>query len=356
MSGRPTMLLLAFSGLLALTSAAAVLPGPSARAIQRLDFMSFTLPAGEWQTESAPSYDGYTRPVPGRGFCRLTVHRVVPSRGSLASDAAADWEALIARRYPGAANHTTRTAPVSGTAWTFIQQTAVAKVEGTDMLLSVHTFTGHGQHMSLLFENTHQPFDDLVNQVIGGLHMSAPQVAGALASRAPEPQGRPTSLLGKWQRTASSFNSWGSGDVQGYTHWLYDFRADGTFTMASKTWPQGGMEILYRRESGSFLLEGEGFTLRPNQSVSERWSKRPGHLSDPDQLISRQANPLEAARYRFVFHYSSGIREWNLVLMTDRPTGRDGKFDGGTLFPNGWYYKQTLADATVESDVVATRP
>ena len=65
-------------------------------------------------------------------------------------------------------------------------------------------------------------------------------------------------------------------------------------------------------------------------------------------MISRQTNPLESARYRFLFHYSSGIREWNLILMTDRETGRDGKFDGGSLFPNGWFYKQVGADATGE--------
>ena len=89
-------------------------------------------------------------------------------------------------------------------------------------------------------------------------------------------------------------------------------------------------------------------TGAPQKSVSESWSKQPGHLDAPDRLISRQTNPLEPATYRFVFHYSSGIREWNLILMTERETGRDGKFEGGTLFPHGWFYKQVGADATGE--------
>jgi hypothetical protein len=290
------------------------------------------------------------------------VYRATPSLGNLDTDAAADWDALIARRYPGAVNRQTRTAAISGTAWTFTQQTAVAKVDGTEMLLSVHTFTGHGQHMSLLFENTHQPFDSIVNQVIGGLSLSAPvappSVAGGSNPTPQNAQGKPTSLLGKWQRTASGLTPWGPASSQGqsawlsysqgYTRWLYDFKTDGSFTLTCKTWPLTGDRIYYRRESGAFRLKGEDFTLTPRQSVSECWSKKPGHLDDPGQLISRQSNPLESASYRFTYHYSSGIREWNLILMTERETGRDGKFDGGTLFPKGWFYKQVGADATVE--------
>jgi len=328
------------------------------QAPQQLDFMGFTLPAGEWRMEAGKEYRGYTCAVPGRGFCRLTVYRATPSRGSLDADAAVDWDSLIIKRYPGAANRKTRTAPVSGTAWTFMQQTAVAKVDGTEMLLSVHTFTGHGQYMSVLFENTHQPFDDCLNQFIGSLAMSAPAASAGRNTSTSSPQGRPSSLLGKWQRTASGLTAWGPANSQGrnaslsysqgYTRWLYDFRADGTFTLSCKTWPLSGNEIYYRRESGAFRLEGEGFTLTPRQSVSERWSKKPGHLDDPGQLISRQTNALEPASYRFTYHYSSGIREWNLILMTDRETGRDGKFDGGSLFPKGWFYKQVGAEATGE--------
>ena len=330
----------------------------TAQAPKRLDFMAFTLPPGEWRTEATSGYEGYTRAVPGRGFCRLTVHRVVPSRGSLESDSAADWDALIQRRYPDAINHKTRTVPVGGTAWTFTHQSAMAKVDGTEMLLSVHTFTGHGQHMSLLFENTHQPFDDLLNQIISGLAMSAPAGPVGRNTSTASPQGKPSSLLGKWQRTASGLTAWGPASTQGhsasmaysqgYTRWMYDFKADGSFTLSCKTWPLSGDRMYYRRESGAFRMEGESFTLTPRQSVTECWAKKEGHLDEPGQLISRQTNPLESANYRFVFHYSSGIREWNLILMTDRETGRDGKFDGGSLFPNGWFYKQVGAEATGE--------
>ncbi len=346
--------------LLAATSLAARAGWPD-QVPRQLDFMGFTLPIGTWQAESGPGYQGFSRAVPGRGFCRLTVHRMTPSRGSLEADAAADWDTLIARRYPGASNHQTRTAPVTGTAWAFIQQTAMARVDGTEMLLSVHTFTGHGQHMSLLFENTHQPFDDLLNQVIGGLSMSAPAgLPGSGASMPPtrSAEGQPTSLLGKWQRTASGTTAWGPASTQGhsasmsysqgYTRWLYEFKADGSFTLSCKTWPLIGDRMYYRRESGAFRQEGEGFTLTPRKSVSECWSKNAGQPDQPGQLLSRQTNPLETANYGFTYHYSSGIREWNLILMTERETGRDGKFDGGSLFPKGWFYKQVRADATGE--------
>jgi len=352
MRDRPANLWLILGVVLAAPAAVLTGPGLLAQTAQKLDFMGFTLPAGEWKQASGKDHESYTRTVPGRGFCRLTLFRASPSRGSLDADAAADWDALIIKRYPGASNQQTRSVPVSGTAWRFTQQTAVAKVDGTVILLSVHTFTGHGQYMSVLFENTHQPFDDFINQFISGLSMSAPAAPPSASGRSnPSPQNaqdKPTSLLGKWQRTSSSYAHWGPGDSQGYTRWMYDFKEDGSFTFASKTWPMRGMEMYYRRESGTYRLEGEGLALTPRQSVSERWSKKLGHLNDPGQLISRQTNTLESARYRFVYHYSSGIQEWNLVLMADQQTARDGSFSANTTFPNAWFYKSVGPGATVE--------
>ena len=224
MHGRPTFPLCALGVLLVTVPVAQAGPDRSAQAPRQLDFMGFTLPEGEWRTDSEAGYQCFIRTVPGRGFCRLTLHRATPSQGGLAQDAAADWDTLIAQRYPGAANRTSRNAPVTGTAWNFIQQTAMASVDGTEMLLSVHTFTGHGQHMSLLFENTYQPFDNIVNQVIGGLSMSAP------AGPPRNVQGKPTSLLGKWQRTASGVTHWGPASTQARTS--LDVRVPGLHPLA----------------------------------------------------------------------------------------------------------------------------
>lgn len=314
----------------------------------RIDLMTFTLPPGEWKAEPGSGFTVFVRPVPGRGVCRLTVFNATVAGSDLAQDAAIDWDAYVQKRYPTAANRHTRTAKVSGTAWAFIQQNAVAKLEGVDLLLSVHSFTGHGQHMSVLFENSHPPFDALLNQFIGTVGLGEPGGVAKSAPSAEVPSGKPTSLLGKWQRAASSFSNYGSGSVQGTTVWMYDFKPDGTFTFVSKTWPQGGMEMFFHRESGTYLLDGDSFMLTPRQSVSERWTKKPGHLGERGQLVSSQPNAPEADRYRFTFHYSSGIKEWNLILMAEKPTAREGKFDTNTLFPNGWYFKQVAADASLD--------
>ena len=338
----------------ALAGSVAVLAGPSlgAQTPQKLDFMGFTLPAGEWKQASAKDHESYTRTVPGRGFCRLTVFRASPSRGTLDADAAADWDALILKRYPGATNRKTRTVPISGTAWTFTQQTAVAKVDGTEMLLSVHTFTGHGHYMSVLFENTHQPFDDLLNQFIGGLSMSASIASAptraAVATTAPNPTGQTRSILGKWQRTAASFTDWRAGSTQGFIRWLYDFKADGSYTFISKSWPMNGDRMYYRRESGAYRLDGESLTLTPKRSASECWTKQPAHNNDPDKLVSTQSSPMEVTRYRLAWHFWTGIKEWNLVLMADQQTVRDGPFSANTTFSNAWFYKSVGPDATAE--------
>ncbi len=174
-------------------------------------------------------------------------------------------------------------------------------------------------------------------------------VAGLPSPSTPANVQAPTrSLLGKWQRTAASFTDWRAGSSQGYIRWLYDFKADGSYTFTSKSWPMNGDRMYYRRELGSYRLEGEHLTLDPKQGVSESWTKQRARNNDPDKLISTQASPREATRYRLTWHYWAGIQEWNLVLMADQPTARDGAFSSNTTFPNAWYYKPVGQGATVE--------
>ena len=39
-----------------------------------------------------------------------------------------------------------------------------------------------------------------------------------------------------------------------------------------------------------------------------------------------------------VIEYFSGIKKWQLVLQYDKPTERDGPYNGGTAFSNAWLY------------------
>lgn len=314
---------------------------------QVLDALEFTLPAGPWRTEAGTDHLRFHREV-AEGGCRILVTRTAPSGGSLAQDAEGDWGRLL-QSHPRAARGQVRTLP-AGEGWTFTQQIGSAREGGREVLLSVHTFTGHGQRQSVFFESTHAPFDDLLNQFINASRLRRPAAAPAVA-------GQPAGLVGQWRRAQASYSHWGLaftlGELsklgsQGYTEWLYDFQPGGTYTFVRKTWPMSGSRILYLKESGSYRLEPGAVTLVPSRSVSEAWTKREDDKDAPGRLEVSENHPLVPTRYRTAWHFWSGQGEWNLVLMAEPETRRDGSYHGGGPYPRGWYYKPAPAGARVK--------
>jgi hypothetical protein len=73
--------------------------------------------------------------------------------------------------------------------------------------------------------------------------------------------------------------------------------------------------------------------------------------NNADELGSLKATKkrsLDTVTYTTTLNYSSGMREWDLVLQASKPTERDGDFDSNTLFNNAWFYNQRF-DAELTS-------
>lgn len=314
---------------------------------QVLDFLEYTLPAGAWRTEVGADRLAFHREAAGGG-CLIFATRAAASHGSLAQDAAEDWASVL-RSHPGAARGQVRTLAI-GEGWAFTQQIGSVQEGGREVLLSVHTFTGQGHRQSVFFESTYAPFDDLLNQFINATRIHRPAATPAVA-------GQPVSLVGKWRRAQASYSHWGQNfslgelsklGTQGYTEWLYDFQPDGTYSFVRKTWPMSGSRIFYLKESGTYRLEPGAVTLTPSRSVSEGWRKREDDKDAPGRLEVSERHPLTPTRYRVAWHFWSGQGEWNLVLMTEPETLRDGSYHGGGPYPRGWYYKAAPAGAQIK--------
>lgn len=330
----------------------------AAQSPERLDALSFTLPEGDWRRDTVDGARVFTREVAEQGLCRIAVYRATGSQGSLQADAASDWARLIQARYPGAALSRTRTEPVAGGAWAFTQQIASAQLGGTEVMVSVHTFTGHGQRMSVVFESTHPSFDSLINVFINGSRLHEPERTASPSAPAAggAANGQPTALVGKWRRSVASYSHWGTnytlGELsklggQGTSTWLYDFQAGGTYTFVRKWWPLGAPLILYLRESGTWRLEGDVLSVQPTRSVAEAWTKQAADKQLPDRLQRSEPQVLAPTRYRMAWHFWSGQRLWNLSLRADAETERDGSFHGGGPYPNGWYFSAADPQATL---------
>ena len=134
--------------------------------------------------------------------------------------------------------------------------------------------------------------------------------------------------------------------MAGYTKSQYTLNADGTYIFNSKTFRMGYDKIILVRESGTYQINGDTLSIKPQKSVIQAWSKLNGG-DGWGRLLTTQNRKLEPVNYKFTKHYFSGIQEWNLVLQADQPTDRDGPFSTFTLFPNAWYYKTISANNPV---------
>ena len=131
--------------------------------------------------------------------------------------------------------------------------------------------------------------------------------------------------------------------MAGYSKDQYTFNADGTYTFVSKTFRMAYEKIILVIENGTYQINNDTLTIKPQKSVIQAWSKLNGG-DKWGRLLSTQSRKLEAVTYKFTRHYFSGIDEWNLVLQSEQPTERDGPFSTLKVFPNAWYYKQISAN------------
>jgi hypothetical protein len=73
----------------------------------------------------------------------------------------------------------------------------------------------------------------------------------------------------------------------------------------------------------------------PNRN---RWPE-----SIPRQVGLIDIEPLQNTTYQFTKEYMSGIQEWNLMLVSEKETLRDGPFNGGSYYKNTWPAEKVTA-------------
>jgi hypothetical protein len=93
---------------------------------------------------------------------------------------------------------------------------------------------------------------------------------------------------------------------------------------------------------------GDKLMVTPVKSTIASY-KKAGGVDAIGALVRSQNRDLETAMYKFTFHFFEGIQEWNLVLLADAPTQRDGPFSNNTTFQNAWYFDQKFTDGDLTS-------
>ena len=157
--------------------------------------------------------------------------------------------------------------------------------------------------------------------------------------------------MGRWNRSGSASPSYAdpaSWGTAGYTKNRYQFNADGTYLYTERTFRYGYQNIIVVKENGKYSVSNDTITVIPAKSTITAYAKA-GGTDALGNVVKTQNRPLEKVTYKFVFHYFSGIQEWNLVLMADGPTQRDGAFSNNKSYENAWYFDQKFTDGDLTS-------
>jgi hypothetical protein len=169
-----------------------------------------------------------------------------------------------------------------------------------------------------------------------------------VATKATENSIDNSAIIGTWGVSASNQSSYRlNNGVMNYITRQYTFNPNGTYSFVSKAFDPFMDKILLGRENGTYQINGTNLTINPEKSVLEAWSKKDGK-DEWGNFLSSQNITLENVTYQFTKHYFSGVREWSLVLQTDKQTHRDGPFSGSTTFNNSWIYSPPCSQCFIK--------
>jgi hypothetical protein len=347
-----TMRLLAFCILLTM--------GRIAHAQETYDVLTFTPPAG-WAREDHPgSVLAFTQKDQRSGaWARIAIYKSTAGAGDLPSDFAAEWDVLVAKSLGTGPASRTADGPVHN-GWSSKIGNAQFTFEKKPAFATLSTMSNGGRRLSIVVIANSEAFQKDVDRFLGSVRFDAQPVRAERPAERPAersvappvvtPNGRaapgdpnaPPSIIGRWSRSASSYptsvNSYNAGSG-GYVTSRYEFNSDGTYRYTQRTFFMDHPEILIVKEQGTFVLSGPNITVTPQRSVMEAYSKK-NNSDELGTLTKTDRRTPEPVAYATTFNYSSGMKEWNLVLHANQPTLRDGRFDGGSLASNGWIFNQ----------------
>jgi hypothetical protein len=314
------------------------------------DILTYTPPTG-WAETKNDNGRVYTKQN-GTNYCLLTLVKSIPSSGTSRGDFDMVWKSVIVDQLNSKEPATMgKAGPKDG----WMGELGYAPFETADMkgTALMTTLTGNGKVVAVFALTNSQDFIPEIERFVDSI--SLPAIVSAAPSRAnvPETSETVTKLIGRWNRSGSvspSYADPASWGTAGSTKSRYQFNTDGTYLYTERTFRYSYQNIIVVKENGRYSVSGETLTVSPAKSTITAYAKA-GGADALGAVVKAQSRPLEKISYRFKLHYFTGIQEWNLVLMADSPTQRDGQFSNNTTFQNAWYFDQRFTD----NDLTAVR-
>lgn len=309
---------------------------------ETFDMVTYTVPKN-WKAEKKENLIGYTiTDKSKKTWCQLGIYKNTASKGSIEKDFESEWNELAVKPYKASGLKTSEVA--SNDEWKIKVGGGKFQFNNADATVLLTTFTGYNRCISILAISNTENYINQVQDLLASVNLSIPDTTifnvPSENSQIIVPNPSNAKIIGTWIKSGSAnpvygnSASWGTG---GYTKDQYTFYENGTYTFFAKSFGYALTELILAKETGNFTINGNHLTVTPTSSIVESWSKKNG-TDDWGKLTGRQKRALEISGYQFTLHYFSGIQQWNLVLQSANPTGRDGSFSTFTLFPNAYYY------------------
>jgi hypothetical protein len=316
------------------------------------DLISYT-PPSSWKKDATESSVMYTiSNNTTKAWCRISIIKSTTSKGDIEQDFESERENLIEKNYPSTDSmQLNPTQEING--YKIKSGSSPFVFENKPAVALLNTASGYGRCASIVIITNSQEYIENIESFLSSVDLNKPEVQETNQPTNSSNSNGPSSILGTWGKTSTNNSSYEiANGLHGYIVDQYTFNKDGTYSFIMRNFSYLP-DILFAKESGTYKLSGKTITVIPQKSVIEKWTK--GYTTEADgrkvyhdklgKLISSQKRTIEKTTYRFTWEYFSGIQEWNLLLSTDKPTLRDGPFNGGSNFNNTYLYKSVTSDA-----------
>jgi hypothetical protein len=302
---------------------------------QRETFDQFSFsPIKDWKKETKDNLLYYSiKDQKKNTWCQIIILKSTASKGGIEKDFDSEWEELIIKTYkPTEAPLINKAQPIdNGQTKSGVVKYSFNKSEALVMLM---TFNGYNRCASVVATTNSEEYLPAIAEFVGSVKLVRPDSISQPINGANTIN---SAIIGIWRRGQGLSTSGGSYGRWKYIAYQYTFNANGTYNYIIKTYVEDDKETLLTRESGIYSVNGNNVALNPQTNVIEAWSKKNGG-DNYNQLLSSQKKPLEKTTYQYTIHYFQELKESGLVLISNTETMRDGKYNAGDPFPNGWRF------------------
>ncbi len=316
-----------------------------AQASETFDIATFQPPAG-WKEQRKDGVVIFNTSNEQKGtYAMIMLFRSRASSGNAKSDFEDDWREFIAGQLAVKGKPEIEPAKMAE-GYTIITGGAAFENDLGPAAVLMNTYSGHGKAFSAAGIFNSADYLPAIEAFASSIKLKK---LGAAVKPGPANNDAAASILGTWGVTHSDQSSFSVRNaVMSYIRREYTFNADGTYRFISKAFDPFSTKLLFGKEQGTYLVNGDLLTITPKSSVLEGWSKKNGSGDQWGNRLDTQNRKLETVTYRFIKHYFSGIQTTSLILIAGKVTQRDGPFVGGTAFENAWIYSPPCPQCFIE--------